>query len=223
MKVTTQSFASVLLLGAALSIAALCAPRSAAAQSFDHLKCYPIRDSERSQWLRTDILPLDAVFVDDSGSQVDALLGKGCRVMLPARELCIAVSATESSDTPTPTPSGSAAAATDASDFLCYLLHCSESNERTRLSVTDSFGSHQIEVLDRPSRLCAPATRSNASPTPRPTGTPLGTPTSGSSATPIPIHTPGPSATPIPIQTPRPSTTAASPSGAFVDLLAPFF
>ena len=176
---------SALLLGAVLSLGVLGASHDAAAQSFDHLKCYPIRDPEQRQWLRTDIVPLDAVFVDESGTQVDALLAKGCRVLLPASELCVAVNASDSSETPQPTPSVSSAAASDASDFLCYLLHCAESSERTRVSVTDSFGSRQIEVLDRPSRLCAPATReSSASPTPQPTGTPI------ASSTPTPTATP---------------------------------
>ena len=95
---------SALLLGAVLSLGVLGASHDAAAQSFDHLKCYPIRDPEQRQWLRTDIVPLDAVFVDESGTQVDALLAKGCRVLLPASELCVAVNASDSSETPQPTP-----------------------------------------------------------------------------------------------------------------------
>src|SRR5262245_4326378 len=59
---------------------------------FDHLKCYPVRDGLRNQLYTADLVPLDdSVFVTENG---DAVSGtpRGCRIQVPAREFCTAVS-----------------------------------------------------------------------------------------------------------------------------------
>jgi hypothetical protein len=200
--------------------------------TFDHLQCFAIRDGLRRQAFELDLVPENALFVDEDGQPVDddGTFGR-CRVQLPARELCIAVSASNASDVMQVVPG--APPGPPAGEFLCYNLRCPESNARVRVNVRDPFGLRRIEVRSRPERLCAPATREDgtgATPTPGPEPTPTAggepTPTPGGGPTPTP--TPGgptPTSgepTPTPDGEPTPTATIGSPSGAFVDGIAFF-
>lgn len=195
--------------------------------AFDHLQCFPVREGSRSDVERVDVAPRDGIFLDDEGNPIEILDG-ACKIALPARELCIAADAA-----PVDPDDAGTTAGPEAGDFLCYTASCGESNARERIVVEDKFGAHRIDVLDRPTRLCVPATRvaGGNPPTPEPTAEPEPSGSPGSATpTPRPIQTPtsdaggtspGLTPTPRPILTPPPSEvpvpTLGSVSRAFAD------
>jgi hypothetical protein len=210
-------------------------------QAFDHLKCFPIRDGLRQQLFTADLVPEDSdIFTTENGDRIeDGKLKPGCRIRVPARELCIPVSKENAHEVNTDVPPPGAEAGPNAGEFACYLLRCPKDNVKEHLNISDQFGTRPIEVLDRPSKLCAPVTRGTPTPTPSvtPTGSPTSSPTSSPTATPTstPVGTPTstpvgtPTSTPVgtptstPVGTPTatptetPTPTPGSPSGAFLD------
>jgi hypothetical protein len=196
---------------------------------FDHLKCFPIRDGLRQQLFTADLVPEDSdIFTTENGDRItDGKLVRGCRIRVPARELCIPVSKENAREVNTDLPPPGSEPGPNAGEFACYSLSCPKDNVKEHLNISDQFGTRPIEVLDRPSKLCAPVTR--GTPTPTPSVTPTGSPTSSPTATPTPVGTPTstpvgtPTSTPVgtptatPTETPTPTPTPGSPSGAFLD------
>jgi hypothetical protein len=146
--------------------------------SFDHLKCFRIRDSltNRRTVLLADLLP-----------SLPFAPAPDCRVTLPARHFCVPAAKGNvlSGDVPVetfPVPPGPL-----PDDFLCYDLHCER--DRPDLTVLDQFGARPVRIRHS-DFLCMPARKV-------PQGSP--TPTPGATSTPLP-PSPTPTATPVPCQ-----------------------
>jgi hypothetical protein len=116
---------------------AMCLPSLASAQTPDHLKCYPIKDSLGK-----------AVYTADLGGLVPE---SGCQIKAPAKMLCV--------ETPKenvqPTPPGGGPGGTPAGTFACYKVKCPKAALQP-IEIGDQFGSRM--VAPRPAKLlCAPA------------------------------------------------------------------
>lgn len=195
-------------------------PTPAVAQTmttFDHLKCYGVRDGLKGQLYTADLVPENSIFTTEDGDRVEGgKLVKGCRITVPAKQFCTAVSKENATNVRGGGPPPGAAAGPDAGQFMCYRLTCPGDRVKQQLNVTDQFGSRSITVNDRPTMLCAPIESNVATPTPTPTGSPGGgtpTPTPVVTGTPVETATP----TPTPVETATPTPTMGSPSGAFLD------
>lgn len=134
------------------------------APSFDHLKCYVIKDPLKAKHTVT-LTP----------EQVQFPVETGCLVVAPAKLLCVDVAKTD-----VVPPSPFVVDGNDARDYLCYKLKCPKLG--IALPVRDQFGERDV-LVKVPKLLCAPAdkvlpeptpTRTPEEPTPTPTRTPEG-------------------------------------------------
>lgn len=124
-----------LLTIALLARALVAGPASALAARADHLECYKFNDSAGRRSYTADLGGLRSEL--------------GCKVLVPAKLLC--VDTTKSNVVPPPpgAPAGSA-----AGRFLCYTLRCRKA--KLPVTVTDQFGSRPGSATVS-KLLCAPA------------------------------------------------------------------
>jgi hypothetical protein len=133
---------TVLLALAALALAP--APPARAQETFDHLKCFAIRDRlpERTV-LATDLLP----------EQKPPFADQRCKVRLPARFFCVDVRKENVLERGLPRPllpiDGD-----DAGDYLCYRLRCPR--EGLAVGVADQFAGRIVSTR-LSDLLCIPA------------------------------------------------------------------
>jgi hypothetical protein len=160
---------SVGLLVCVFLASAATAHAQAGATTFDHLKCYKIKDPLKVKHT-VDLVP----------EQIQQFsIETGCQLKSPAKFFCIDVRKVNVQ----PTPGGPPIQGDKAQDYLCYKLKCP--NIKKPLSVADQFGQRDILVIG-PDHLCAPAVKGTP---PFPTRTPTPTP---------PPPTPTPTQTPFP-------------------------
>jgi hypothetical protein len=106
-------------------------PRGPAlAQSFDHLKCYRVRDAATHGRYTAAI---------DTRDPADFPVEAGCVVRVPASLFCTTARQVVISPPPPGTPAGQ-----PSQDYLCYKLKCARN--KSALSLMDQFGSHQLQV-----------------------------------------------------------------------------
>ncbi|HZR81139.1 MAG TPA: hypothetical protein VFD92_08575 [Candidatus Binatia bacterium] len=229
MKRMIRAGSVVVAAGVALIGGASLSMKSATAQTtptFDHLKCYGIRDGLRQNLYTATLVPLDgSVFTTENGDPSSGSPA-GCRIQIPAAEFCTAVSKQDAHTVKGGTPPPGTGPGPDAGEYFCYRLRCPGDRTREQFTATDQFGTRTVQLNDRPTKLCAPAFR-GAVPTGTPTasGTPSGTPTptGGPTATPTATPTVEPTATgtaeptPTPTAEPTATPTAGSASRAFLD------
>ena len=115
----------------------------AAAQPYDHLKCFKIKDSIDQFAAIANLMPADTGnFAVDSS----------CTIKVRSRELCIPIAKDRTDAGP--------ALAVDGQDltnaFLCYAVKCPSEVLPESLLMSDQFGSRNLAKLHT-TRVCAPA------------------------------------------------------------------
>jgi hypothetical protein len=113
---------------------------AAAAQPFDHLHCFKVKDAAPKATYTLDVEASDAAFA----------VPPGCRVKARASLLCVGARTSNV----VPLPPG-AAPGLPAQTSLCYKLKCAKVQPTATLE--DQFGSHVISVKSS-NLLCVPAT-----------------------------------------------------------------
>ena len=135
MKITLTTLATGLVLAASTL--------PAAAQSYDHLRCFRVKDSVASFAAITNLTPRDST---------NFPVASGCTLKARSRELCIPVDKDRTDQGPSLEVSGSDL----TSAFLCYTAKCRGEALPDSLLMSDQFGSHPLSGFHT-SRLCAPA------------------------------------------------------------------
>jgi hypothetical protein len=133
---------------------------------FDHMKCYPVRDTGLPRQYTADLHPKDlAKFTVEPGDTiVGGALRPGCRIRTPAKFFCTDVDPRNSRlATPPFDPTQWTMRGPEAGDRLCYKLVCPSVSEK-QLDIVDQFGSRRITVRQKPTWFCTPVLRP-ASPT----------------------------------------------------------
>ncbi len=115
----------------------------ASALTYDHLKCFKVKDSLASFVATADLRPLDT-----GNFELDA----GCAIKVRSRELCMPVNKDRTDEGPSLVVEGQDL--TNA--FLCYTVKCRDELLPATLSMSDQFGSRELSKLHT-IRLCAPA------------------------------------------------------------------
>jgi hypothetical protein len=155
------------LLGLSLLLAAgpWAASGAAAQDIFDHMKCYKIKDTQRSKLYTADLAPkLTHDFQLEPG---DTIVGgttiKGCRIKVPAKYFCIDVDKQDAHDVDPPyDPAQWTVPGPESGERLCYALKCPDTAPKS-LAIIDQFGTREIFLLGKTSFLCTPVTRQNPS------------------------------------------------------------
>jgi hypothetical protein len=122
-----------------VAVAVLALAGRAAAQPYDHLECYKIKDLQPKKKYTATLTPQQTQFLTQTG----------CQLKVPAKLLCINVE--KSNVVPAPPLALNGA---DTRDFLCYNLKCPKLD--LPFAFEDQFGSRNITVK-KPHQLCAPA------------------------------------------------------------------
>jgi len=125
---------ALLAAGACLALVAT----GARAQSFDHLKCYKVRDPAAKATYTANLNGLAAE--------------NGCVIKVPGKMLCVQTAKTAVS----PAPPGGGPSGTAAGAFMCYRVKCPK-GASAGVPVTDQFGSRSLAPASA-KFLCAPAT-----------------------------------------------------------------
>jgi len=128
---------------------------------FDHMKCYVIRDSLRSDQYTADLVPKDTdTFATEPGDTiVGGFVQRGCRIKIPAKFYCIDISKQNPRQVNPPHDPGQwTVPGSESGDRLCYKLKCPNVQGKT-LRVVDQFGTRDITLKTRVNWLCTPATR----------------------------------------------------------------
>ena len=112
---------------------------SEAGAQADHLHCFKIKDATAKTLYTADLVP-------GGGSFPTAV---GCRITVPAKQLCIDVEKTNVAPAP---PGGFPGA--PSQKYLCYKVKCPKPELAT--IATDQFGTHSV-TLKSSSMVCAPA------------------------------------------------------------------
>src|SRR5262245_25077536 len=127
----------------ALTIGLLVRTLALAQSPRDHLQCFKIKDSLKKGAYTVELSPGNPYFPG---------IEPGCKIRVPAVQLCIDVAKSDV----TPTPPGSTPGL-PGQTYLCYLAKCNKF--ATTFDTTDQFGPHQVTVGG--TRLvCAPASGS---------------------------------------------------------------
>jgi hypothetical protein len=135
--------------------------------AFDHLQCFRIKDALARGLATADLVPQQSPpFVTQHG----------CKIKLPARHYCTAVSKQSLEPPPTHPVAGP-----DVHEFLCYDVRCERGvDPGSAITVEDQFGSRTVTLSRaRGRRLCVPAVRPQLTPTPPTPTAPTPTPTIG--------------------------------------------
>ncbi len=153
--------------------------------TFDHLKCFLVKDFDTpNERLTADLTPENPLFDEQH-----------CRIKHRASYLCVdaAKSNVQSDGQPYPTDDVGGG---NARDYICYYLTCPGHRDVPRIEthVRDQFGDRTIFVQDA-DFFCAPAVKGTGGPTPEP---PTPTPTPTLTSTPTLTPTPTATATPVP-------------------------
>ncbi len=149
---------------ALLAIGVLAFAVPAAAQPYDHLECYKIKDLAPKVKYHADLTP----------EQTQFLAQTGCEIKVPGKTLC--VQAEKANVVPAPPLSVNGQ---DARNYICYNLKCPKLN--ITYGAEDQFGARNLTVK-KPFQLCAPAREIGFPDPPTPTpclppATPTATPT----------------------------------------------
>jgi hypothetical protein len=115
-----------------------------AAQPFDHLKCYKVKDPHKFE-ATADLVPRD-----DPPFAVEP----GCRVKVTGKKLCVPV---DKQLLATTAPVVEFPTAEASSDYLCYKVKCPK-GAVPDLEVTDQFGTRTVSGL-RAKEICTPAVK----------------------------------------------------------------
>jgi hypothetical protein len=158
--------------------------------SFDHLKCYKLKDFAPKKAYAVDLIP-----DQDPPFSVE----QGCKIMVPAKLFCIDVIKQNVQPPPPGTVSG-----TNARDYLCYKVKCPK-QVLPIVTVEDQFGRRDLTIKP-PKFVCAPANKV-IPPTRTPTPTKTRTPTPTRTLTPTRTRTPTPTRTLTPTRTRTPTPT----------------
>jgi hypothetical protein len=130
---------------------------ASAQPAFDHLQCFPIKDSLARGAATADLVPEQGPpFATQSG----------CTIKLPARYYCTDVRKENLQPPPASSVGGG-----DARDYFCYRLACPRGTGPAvgaGLFAEDQFGGRTI-TLRKGTLFCVPAVRPTPTPTPAPT------------------------------------------------------
>ena len=141
-------------------LATALAATTAAAQPFDHLQCFKIKDPLPRANAAADLVPEQSPPFN---------VAPGCKIKLPAKYFCIDV-AKENLQPPAALDINDA----DTHDFFCYRIACRKDPSAPRggmpLDAEDQFGRRTV-LIKRSPYFCAPARK--VVPTPSVTPTPL--------------------------------------------------
>lgn len=133
----------------ALGMAQALSPSPSGAQSFDHLKCYRIKDPGKFE-ATANLVPLEAPpFAVESG----------CTIKVRGTKLCVPVTKELQSTT---APSVQFPAPALQNDFICYKMKCPRTDVAD-LSVTDQFGTRTVSGFVA-KEICAPAVQGTPPP-----------------------------------------------------------
>ena len=126
------------LMVAAFAAVVVFAASTAGAVTSDHLQCFKIKDDVANAAYAATLTPTDPTFA----------AGVGCKILMPAKLLC--VDTVKSAVTPAPpgAPDGA-----PAQTYLCYKTKCPL--QAPTWTADDQFGTHNITVL-KTGLLCAP-------------------------------------------------------------------
>ncbi len=131
--------ATTILLGA-LVAATLAAPAHAIfVGGFDHLKCYAAKDHATKTTYTADLSSLSTALPNETG----------CRIRVPAKLVCNAVTPTFDPALAVLHPGGPLGEL-----LVCYQLTCPK--QTITLTATDEFGSRSVTV-SAPKLVCTPA------------------------------------------------------------------
>jgi len=169
---------------------------------FDHLQCYPIKDTLPRAKYSADLLPATPTFA----------AALGCEIKVPAKLVCVAVEKTNVAPTPVLPVEG-----TDARSVFCYALRCPKGTTIPKggLAVDgeDQFGHRAFTIKQPPKLLCAPANIGPPTPTPTLTPAPTLTPTATPGGIGSCVDGVGACVCPRPATpTPQPTCTGACPT-----------
>jgi hypothetical protein len=128
----------------ALGVMSLAIATPVAAQPFDHLKCYKVKDPHKFE-ATADLVPRD-----DPPFAVEP----GCRVKVTGKKLCVPV---DKQLLATTAPVVEFPTAEASSDYLCYKVKCPK-GAVPDLEVTDQFGTRTVSGL-RAKEICTPAVK----------------------------------------------------------------
>lgn len=121
---------------------------ASAAEVFDHLQCFRIKDLLEKTTYTADLTAADPIFVAAE---------RGCEIQMPARMLCVDARKTSVEPAPPGAPDG-----LQAQKYLCYRAKCGRTRPSTVLE--DQFGTHLFSI-NSTSMICAPVTDSGGATT----------------------------------------------------------